>query len=87
MRSAESVVGKEIALILSERGDRPPAINPAAHLRDDLGLTSLNMIDLLTNVCRILDVDVNELSDVDLANVNTVADVVALMARVHSPQT
>jgi acyl carrier protein len=78
MLATQDVVINQIADILADRRTRRP-IEPRSLLRDELGLTSLNMIELLTNVCRDLGVDVTQLSDVDLARMKSVEDVIAVV--------
>jgi acyl carrier protein len=83
MLSAEQAVMSELSSILSRRGD-VPAIEAASLLHDELGLTSLNLIELLMNVCEVMGMDVTELTDVDFTRVNSVADVVDLVSRAKS---
>jgi acyl carrier protein len=83
MLSTENAVVSEISSILSRRGG-VPAIEAASLLRDELGLTSLNLIELLMNVCEVMRVDVTELTDVDFTRVNRVTDVVDLVSRARS---
>jgi acyl carrier protein len=83
MLSAEKAVMSELSSILSRRGG-VPAIEAASLLHDELGLTSLNLIELLMNVCEVMGVDVTELTDVDFTRVNRVADVVDLVSRARS---
>lgn len=55
-------------------------------LREDAGLSSLALIQVLTRLCQRLDIDIYSLSDRDFAGMATVGDLAELMqARAPAP--
>jgi acyl carrier protein len=81
MATAERIVQREIEAVLSQRRDKDIAISPSSLLRDELGLTSLNMIEILTNVCECAKIELTSLSDVDLSRLKRVSDIISLVER------
>jgi acyl carrier protein len=55
-----------------------------ADLKDELGLSSLSLISVLTQLCQKLDVDMLLLTDADLARLDKVSDLIDLFCR-HAP--
>jgi acyl carrier protein len=53
-------------------------ITEDSRLEDDLNITSLKMISLITDLCDELNIDIYTLSDVDLAKMKRVADITAI---------
>ncbi len=73
--AAESDIGVRIRTALAEHLKRDvSAIRPSASLRDDLGLDSLAMIELLFKIEETFDL---EIPNEDLLKLNTVGDVTA----------
>ena len=77
MRSCTQVVLEQ--LDKSFPGRNVPGIEQA-HLKETLGMTSLEMIVLLTEVCNELRIDLLELSDVEILKMNRVQDVIDILA-------
>ncbi|HEY0020861.1 MAG TPA: acyl carrier protein [Longimicrobium sp.] len=60
--------------------------SPEMRLREDAGLTSLALIQVLTRLCTHFSIDIYSLSDRDFATMTTVGDLEALVrARVSEP--
>jgi acyl carrier protein len=55
------------------------ATGPEMRLREDAGLSSLALIQVLTRLCQRLEVDIYSLSDRDFAGMATVGDLAGLM--------
>ena len=53
-------------------------IQPDHVLVEDLGLDSMNMVSVFTNISEELELDLLEFDDLDLANLKTVEQLVAL---------
>lgn len=67
---------------LSERlGVEPDEVVPSAHLRDDLGLDSLDAVDLLSSLRSAY----GSLDDLDLAGIQTIGDLVEALRRHETP--
>ena len=60
----------------------PSAVTPQARLAEDLGLESLDLVDLLLEFERFAG---RRIGNDDVAQVQTVADVVALLERLRDP--
>jgi acyl carrier protein len=66
---------RKIIEILTELGVE--SITPDSELRDDLGLDSLQMVNLLIALEEIFDIELEE-TDIDPASLLTVEDVISL---------
>lgn len=66
---------REIAKILTELGAENITI--AAELRDDLGLDSLQMVNLLIALEEVFQIELEE-TDIDPSSLRTVKDVISL---------
>lgn len=66
---------RKIIEILTELGAE--SITPESELRDDLGLDSLQMVNLLIALEEIFDIELEE-TDIDPASLLTVEDVISL---------
>ena len=55
-------------------------IEPNMLLQEDLGLSSLDMISLITELCDELKIDITLLSDLDLASMGTVDDITNILS-------
>jgi acyl carrier protein len=53
-------------------------IQPEHLLVEDLGLDSMNMVSVFTNISEELELDLLEFDDLDLANLQSVGQLVAL---------
>lgn len=60
-------------------GDQVP---PDARLFDELGLTSIHLITLLTRLCEASGIDMMSLQDTDLRGMQTPRDIAAVLSRV-----
>lgn len=67
--------GRKIVEILTELGAEN--ITPAAALRDDLGLDSLQMVNLLITIEEVFQIELEE-TDIDPTSLRTVEDVISL---------
>lgn len=66
---------RKIVEILTELGAEN--ITPAATLRDDLGLDSLQMVNLLITLEEVFQIELEE-TDIDPTSLRTVEDVISL---------
>lgn len=66
---------KRIVEFLTELGAEN--ITPAAALRDDLGLDSLQMVNLLITLEEVFQIELKE-TDIDPSSLRTVEDVISL---------
>ena len=66
---------RKIVEILTELGAEN--ITPAAALRDDLGLDSLQMVNLLITLEEVFQIELEE-TDIDPTSLRTVEDVISL---------
>lgn len=66
---------RKIVEILTELGAEN--ITPAAALRDDLGLDSLHMVNLLITLEEVFQIELEE-TDIDPTSLRTVEDVISL---------
>ena len=74
----DPAIAARVAEILTTRlGVDPEAIGPDARLREDLGLDSLDAVELAIAAERAFGVDIEE---EQVARLRTVADIVALVA-------
>jgi acyl carrier protein len=77
MRTTEDIV---FSCITRLRPDCPQ-LRSDANLRNDLNMTSLSLISVVTELCSELHVDVSDLAETDLAKVSTAGDLVRLFER------
>lgn len=71
--SITDVLQKELVRVKAK------ATAPEMRLREDAGLTSLALIQLLTRLCQHFSIDIYSLSDRDFATMTTIADLEALV--------
>lgn len=71
-----SVVESVIRIIAKEP---QLACGPESDLLTDLGLSSINVVMLLTEACEQLDFDIFNFSESDLSSLKTVGDLVRLL--------
>jgi acyl carrier protein len=62
-------------------------IEPELRLYEDVGITSLNLIRLITESCKKFGVDMYSLSSQDLAKVKTIEDLATLLNGKIEPVT
>lgn len=84
MATVSELIQRKIARIMGEDGVVRP-ISEDSLLENDLNITSLKMISLITDLCGELDVDIYTLSDVDLAKMKRVADITAIFEAMRAP--
>jgi len=77
MSNLESIVSRNLARLLDVDVDR---IALDAGLSDEYGLTSLNLVVLVTSLCEETGTPVFKFTDKDIANLRTPRDVVTLFA-------
>jgi acyl carrier protein len=65
---------------MSGSGREASALNEHLQLKEDLGVTSLDMVILLTEVCGESDIDLLELSDLDILRMRTVGDIITVLS-------
>jgi acyl carrier protein len=53
-------------------------------LKDHLGIKSLQMASLLTDICGELDIDLMTMSDIDIVRMKTVEDVIDILSQKKS---
>jgi acyl carrier protein len=58
-----------------------PQLRPEAHLKDDLSMSSLSLISVVTELCSQLQVDVTDLAESEIATLATAGDLVRLFER------
>ena len=71
MITISELVESRLVSLLGNNGNTT-FITEKLHLHDDLALTSLNLIVLITGLCESLKIDLIGLSDVDIINIHTV---------------
>jgi acyl carrier protein len=82
---SEREVTRKIVVALADYLKRDPAtIQPAHHLRDDLGLDSMAVIELLYKIEEAFNI---QIPDQDLVGLTTVAAVAAYVEHRQSPGT
>ena len=74
-----SIVLASLQEIITERGSNKNIVTSLL-LQEDLGLTSLDMISLITELCDELEIDITLLSDVDLARMRIVEDIITILS-------
>lgn len=74
-------VTEEVVRQLKQIAPNATSLEPDVDLKDDLGLSSLSLVSLLTQLCEIFNVDMLALTDADLARLDKVADVITLFDR------
>lgn len=77
MSDLESIVKRNLAQLLDVDVDR---IALDASLADDYGLTSLNLVVLVTSLCEETGTPVFNFTDKDIAGLKTLRDIVTLFA-------
>ncbi|QHI35946.1 Acyl carrier protein [Kordia antarctica] len=79
----ESTIKQEVIQTLTNttKNDR---INMNNKLKEDLGLDSIRTISVITKLTKKLDVNILDLSDQDLVNLNTVADLIRLFESISN---
>jgi acyl carrier protein len=77
MSNLQSIVSRNLAQLLDVDVDR---IALDANLSDEYGLTSLNLVLLVTALCEETGTPVFNFTDKDIANLKTPRDVVTLFA-------
>ena len=56
------------------------SVQPSSLIKEDLGIDSISLVNLLTELCTEFDVDMMTLSDSDLIKVATITDLIALIS-------
>ena len=79
----ETAVRENLAAVLTG-GVTPESLEPDLGLTGAYGLTSLNKVLFLTSVCQDTGVDLGNLTEDDLAQIETMRDCVDVLAR-HLP--
>lgn len=77
MKNIELTVKNNLARLTDIDADR---IDIDLNIFDDYGLTSLNLVVLITNICEETDTPVFNFTDNDIANLRTLRDVVTMFA-------
>jgi len=54
-------------------------VNTAASLKQDLGLDSISIVQVLSGICDHFEIDILNISDLDLINLNSVNDLITLI--------
>ncbi|WP_447872589.1 acyl carrier protein [Serratia fonticola] len=81
----ETIARQKLAATLT-----PPmesdSLDSSANMRDAYGLTSLNKILFITSLCREMNIDLAGLTEDDLAHMNSLGDVIRILAPHVNPQ-
>ncbi len=79
IKEVSTAVLLSIQEMLNERKNNV-FLNEKLLLQEDLGLTSLAMISLITDLCDDLEIDITKLSDVDLVRMKRVEDLIIILS-------
>ncbi|EFL20136.1 hypothetical protein [Streptomyces sp. C] len=82
----EAAARDQLSLVLVPEVE-PEAIDPGADMVAAYGLTSLNKVLFLTEVCEETGVDLAHFTEHDLADMKTLGDVTEALARHHHATT
>ncbi|WP_331733385.1 acyl carrier protein [Streptomyces sp. NBC_01276] len=82
----ETAAREQLSLVLIPEVE-PHAIDPAADMVAAYGLTSLNKVLFLTEVCEETGVDLAHFTEHDLADMRTLRDVTDALTRHHHATT
>lgn len=77
MNDLELIVKNNFVRLIDIDKDR---IDIDSNFFDDYGLTSLNLVILITNICEETDTPVFKFTDNDIANLRTLRDVATMFA-------
>ena len=81
MNSIETVVSQDLARLISASAHRADAVDLDADLYGHYGLTSLNMVLLMTSVCEKTKTALIHFTEDDIARLQTPRDIVSLISR------
>jgi acyl carrier protein len=81
MNSIETVVSQDLARLISAPTHRVDAVDFDADLYGHYGLTSLNMVLLMTSVCEKTKTALIHFTEDDIARLQTPRDIVSLISR------
>jgi acyl carrier protein len=81
MNSIETVVSQDLARLISVPAHRADAVDLDADLYGHYGLTSLNMVLLMTSVCEKTKTALIHFTEDDIARLQTPRDIVSLISR------
>jgi acyl carrier protein len=79
IKEISSIILMIIQRTMRERGSKKNVLTISL-LQEDLGLTSLDMISLITELCDELKIDIMLLSDLDLAHMHKVEDIITILS-------
>jgi acyl carrier protein len=79
MNELSTIVSRNVATLLDRPVLNVQAIDLDADLLGHYGLTSLNMVMLLTLVCEEAKIDLTKITEDDLSRLHTAQDIVKLM--------
>jgi acyl carrier protein len=83
MAMTEQEIISTLARVIEEYAEVPAsAVKPEADLRDDLGIDSLSMVEIVVSAVEKFNI---EISDNELKQLRTVQDVVSYVQRTHVP--
>ena len=78
MTTNEKMVIEMLGQIISSK--RKVTISLTSNLRDELGIDSIKLLNLILDVEKVLKIDITTLSeDIDFSNIETVADIVRIL--------
>jgi acyl carrier protein len=78
MTAVAEATTRNIGKLVARRGSAI-SVTEDMELQSDLGLSSLNVIWLLTTLCNELDINIYALSDLDVAKMHQVKDIVQIL--------
>ena len=81
MKDAESVIRKCLCDVV-EGALRPESVDMSCSLVDHYGVTSLQMVMLMTSVCEDADVPLTSFTERDIAAIRTPNDMVVALQRI-----
>ncbi|MEA2821119.1 MAG: hypothetical protein QOJ86_3123 [Bradyrhizobium sp.] len=83
MNELSTIVSRNVATLLDRPVLNVQAIDLDADLLGQYGLTSLNMVMLLTLVCEEAKIDLTKITEDDLSRLHTAQDIVKLMQSIR----
>jgi acyl carrier protein len=83
MNELSTIVSRNVTTLLDRPALNVQAIDLDADLLSHYGLTSLNMVMLLTLVCEEAKIDLTRITEDDLSRLHTAQDIVTLMQSIR----
>jgi len=84
MSELSNIISRNVTILLDRSALNGQAINLDADLLGHYGLTSLNMVLLITSVCEETETDLTKITEDDLSRLHTARDIIALLQSVRA---